>query len=482
MTAKLTQETILNQFNDVHGDTYDYSKVVYKGVDTKVEIGCKQGHPSFLQTPYDHRKGNGCPKCGNIKAALSKGFIPAVHKPPKQDGRAKRKLTTEDVVAKFKAIHGDKYDYSRVNYIESKQPVLIGCEHHGFVEVSTFKHVNTDGCPECGKLKKKPPISFQAFKAKATVVHGDKYRYYEGSFTQMQGLVKIHCREHDDFWQQASAHVQGRGCPSCALVIMGDTHKDTQEEFIEKAIAKHGDTLDFSAVEYLRYDVPVDVICTVHNKSFQIKPNVLLKGQACPICASEEFSRRSRHSKEQFVEKANNVHGVGKYDYTLVAYETSKKNVTIICPVGHVFQQTPHNHTAGKHGCPSCGPCGFDARKDSWIYVLSAEGMSKVGITNRSAKIRAKSISKSAGFEFKVEAEYKLDGQFCSDLESDLLRQYRLCYSNPTPAFQGSSECFVGLSVETIESDITRGIEQYEDKNSLRPRLGNTQDILELQE
>lgn len=123
------------------------------------------------------------------------------------------------------------------------------------------------------------------------------------------------------------------------------------------------------------------------------------------------------------------------------------------------FNQTPHNHTAGKHGCPSCGPCGFDARKDSWIYVLSAEGMSKIGITNRSAKVRAKSISKSAGMDFKVEAEFKLDGQFCSDLETSLLKNYRSLYKNPDILFQGSSECFVGLGAEIIEMDIKRSIE-----------------------
>ena len=158
------------------------------------------------------------------------------------------------------------------------------------------------------------------------------------------------------------------------------------------------------------------------------------------------------NDKASFIKKANEAHGVGKYDYSLVEYNGTKKNVTIICSQGHVFSQTPHNHTAGKHGCPSCGPCGFDARKESWLYVLSANGVSKIGITNRSAKIRAKSVSKSAGIDFKVEAEYNLEGQFCSDLESLLLKRYRKSHKNPVTAFQGSSECFIGLSVDEIKA------------------------------
>lgn len=374
-----------------------------------------------------------------------------------------KKLKTDDVVKSFVEKHGSKYDYSKVDYKGSTTPVLIGCKIHGFVEVTSFQHLNTEGCPECGKLKKKPTSPFSSFLANAISKHGDRYTYYEDTYTKTDAEVKIKCDIHGDFWQQAASHIQGRGCPDCGLIVMADTHRDDPEKFLRKALKKHGDDYDLSKCEYKRHDMEVEVICNKHKISFLIKPSLLLKGQGCSICTTEKRSEDRRHTKEQFVEKAIKVHG-DKYDYSLVEYVTSKKNVAIICPMGHLFHQTPHNHTAGKHGCPSCGPCGFDARKDSWIYVLSSEGMSKIGITNRSAKTRAKTISKESGVDFKVEAEYKLDGQFCSDLETDLLKKYRLSYQRPSWLFQGSSECFLELSAETIKSDIEESIKEYEYK------------------
>lgn len=397
-----------------------------------------------------------------VKGKISNPTAPKVNK-----WTTRRRLTTESVIKSFVEKHGEKYDYSRVNYTDSDTPVLIGCKIHGFVKTTTFRHLNTEGCPECGKLKKRPTATFEDFVKNSRLKHGDRYSYFKDSYTKTDEQTKIRCEVHGDFYQQAASHLQGRGCPACGLLIMSETHKDSPEKFINKALKKHGDKYDLSLCEYTRHDVEVEVICRAHSSSFSIRPDLLLKGQGCPVCSAEKRSMEKRHTKEQFVEKAVKVHG-NIYDYRLVDYITSKKNVAIICPMGHLFHQTPHNHTAGKHGCPSCGPCGFDARKDSWIYVLSAEGIVKIGITNRSAKTRAKTISKESGIVFKVEAEYKLDGQFCSDLETYLLKKYRLSYQRPSWVFQGSSECFLGLSVETIKSDIEEGIKIHEQKESLR--------------
>ena len=54
----------------VHGDKYDYSKVEYVNTNTKVCIICPI-HGEFLQTPHNHIRGCGCPKC----AAKIKGIV-----------------------------------------------------------------------------------------------------------------------------------------------------------------------------------------------------------------------------------------------------------------------------------------------------------------------------------------------------------------------------------------------------------------------
>lgn len=72
MSKRLTQEECLKRFKEVHGDKYDYSKVVFNNVDEKVCIICKE-HGEFWQTPYKHiNRKQGCPHCGHIKTSKSK--------------------------------------------------------------------------------------------------------------------------------------------------------------------------------------------------------------------------------------------------------------------------------------------------------------------------------------------------------------------------------------------------------------------------
>ena len=334
---------------------------------------------------------------------------------------------------------------------------LCSCECGGSKVVARY-HLTKGSVSSCGC---KINYDTERFTEDARKVHGDFYDYSISEYRGSQEFLAIKCPIHGKFSQRATIHLMGSGCQECAGILQGTAHVITAEEFDVKAKGLRGD-FTYNLNEYVNATTPVNFTCNTHGTVHKQKPTAYLAGNvACMAC------RGRIHNKESFITKAREVHG-DKYDYSVGEYKGTKKNYTIICPAGHTFNQTPHNHTAGKHGCPSCGPCGFDARKDSWIYVLSSEGMSKIGITNRSAKIRAKSISKSAAVEFKVEAEYKLDGQFCSDLETELLKKYKSTHKNPSTLFQGSSECFLNLSAETIITDIEEGIRIYEQKESLR--------------
>lgn len=101
MLRKTTEEFI-RQAIDKHGEKYCYSKVEYKNNTTNVCIVCPE-HGEFWQSPANHLKGHNCPKCV---------------------GSGAYKLTTEEFISKAKGIHGDKYNYSNVNYINYKTKVL----------------------------------------------------------------------------------------------------------------------------------------------------------------------------------------------------------------------------------------------------------------------------------------------------------------------------------------------------------------------
>jgi hypothetical protein len=114
-----------------HGNVYDYSEVEYVNLQTKVKIGCPI-HGPFLKVPSRHIYGEGCPVCGMRRGGTAKN-----------DG-------LEGFKAKAIARHGNVYDYSKVEYVNSQTKVKIICPIHGpFLKVPGM-HIHGAGCPTCG--------------------------------------------------------------------------------------------------------------------------------------------------------------------------------------------------------------------------------------------------------------------------------------------------------------------------------------------
>lgn len=73
---KLTQNEVIKQFKEKHGDRYIYDKVEYVNAKTKVWIGCKvEGHGYFEQTPDRHKRGAGCQKCSGHKVSNTNSIM-----------------------------------------------------------------------------------------------------------------------------------------------------------------------------------------------------------------------------------------------------------------------------------------------------------------------------------------------------------------------------------------------------------------------
>lgn len=194
---KKTKEEFIKDATEKHEGKYDYSKVEYDGAHTKVCIIChKDGHGEFWQTPSNHLNGKGCPKCKGNK------------------DREKQASTKEDFITKARSIHGDKYDYSKVEYVNSYTKVCIICSEHGEFWQRPHNHLNGNGCPKCGGYY--IPTN-EEWIASARKVHGNKYDYSKMVYVNARTKVCINCHEHGEFWQAPSDHTKGRGCPKCNL-------------------------------------------------------------------------------------------------------------------------------------------------------------------------------------------------------------------------------------------------------------------------
>lgn len=123
-------EIFIEKAKKVHGEQYIYSMTNYINTNTKVCITCPE-HGEFWQTPHNHLKGSGCPKCASEKNAK------------------KKKMGAEQFVYKAKKIHGDKYDYSKVDFKGTNKKVCIICPKHGEFWQFANQHIQGRGCPHC---------------------------------------------------------------------------------------------------------------------------------------------------------------------------------------------------------------------------------------------------------------------------------------------------------------------------------------------
>ncbi len=215
MTAKTIQ--FIERAKSIYGDKYDYSDVEYVNARTKVRIRCKT-HGIFEQTPDKHigRDRCGCPMCaGNVTRTYGVFKAQAI------------------------AVHGDRYDYSKVQYKNNRTPVEIVCRKHGSFWQSPSNHLAGKGCGKCANNAK---LSTEAFIVNAREVHGDFYDYshvvYDGNRTE----VEIICPIHGPFVQIPYVHLTGCGCPSCGDVkrCAGWDAKAVHEKAMQTCVMKYG--------------------------------------------------------------------------------------------------------------------------------------------------------------------------------------------------------------------------------------------------
>lgn len=251
-----------------------------------------------------------------------------------------------EFIRKARLRHGDKYDYSLVEYVNSQTPVKITCPIHGVFEQTPAAHVRGDNCPKCANAKRGAKMTQEEFIKHCREVHGDKYDYSKTVYNGMGKKITIICPKHGEFTMEAVRHVLShQGCPKCVGRNL------TQEDIINMFREKHGNKYDYSKVVYTRMHDKVTIICPEHGE-FSQTPSKHLLGQGCPKCAAIERGAKRAITKELFIERANKIHH-GKYDYSKVEIKTVLDKVKIICPVHGEFEQLAYDHLHG-HGCNKC--------------------------------------------------------------------------------------------------------------------------------
>jgi hypothetical protein len=185
----------------------------------------------------------------------------------------------EEFIPKAKRVHGNKYDYSILNYTNANNKVRIICPIHGVFEQIAFDHLDGHGCMICGGSLKK---TREQFISEAKKVHSKKFNYSKLEYSNTNEKVKIICKVHGVFEQTAKSHLAGYGCWDCSRVKVSTTDK-----FSKKAKEVHNNRYDYSEVVYINNATKVKIKCHEHG-IFEQTPNNHLRGKNCPSCAGNK--------------------------------------------------------------------------------------------------------------------------------------------------------------------------------------------------
>ena len=170
----------------------------YKGSNIKVCIICFK-HGEFWQTPASHLNGNGCKKCFNEYVG------------------EKCRKNNDIFLKELNNLYGNKYDYSKVEYVNAKTKVCIICPKHGEFWQTPDNLLHNHSCQKCSneKVGKINSINAIDFIEKARKIHKEKYDYSKVNYVNYETKVCIICPIHGEFWQTPDSHLSGNGCQIC---------------------------------------------------------------------------------------------------------------------------------------------------------------------------------------------------------------------------------------------------------------------------
>lgn len=300
----------------------------------------------------------------------------------------RKKLSTYQFIEKAIKIHGNKYDYSLVEYKSPKIKIKIICKEHGIFEQRYDVHLRGSNCKKCTDKSNsiKNTMSTSNFVIKANKIHNNFYNYDKVIYVHSNNEVLITCPIHNDFLQKASNHLQGKGCSKCGILSIIKKKQWTLDKFIKKAKEIHKDKYDYSLFEYKgNHQLKIKIICKNHGIFEQSIDTHINQKSGCSTCAN----MNNGYSRSNFI-------------------NLSKNNKAV-------------------------------------FYIIKCwneeEEFYKIGITTNSI-IRRYSAKKQMPYQFKIidtiiDEPYKI-----YNLEKELLKKYKKFKYKPKIKFNGYNECF----------------------------------------
>lgn len=393
-----------------------------------------------------------------------------------------KRISQEEFIRRAKEIHGDKYDYSKVEYISTTKKVCIICPLHGEFWQTHHNHFKQN-CPKCSKISrgKKRRKNTEWFINSAIKVHGELYDYSKSIYTKSDVKVCVICKKHGQWWVIPSSHLRGCGCPGCSIDKVKNNTIPFDSSYIERKLLKiHNNKYKYLNIkdQYKKHNSIIEIICPTHGL-FSQQMCVHKRGHGCPKCGFDKIKEQKKKTHLEFLKQAEERHG-DEYEY-IGKYKTCLKPIKIKCKTHGIFEQAPTIHISGGR-CPLCikeefiknnrnKPKGwtysiwdekakqsknFDSFK---VYILKCwnenEMFFKIGRTFRKINKR---------FESKNDIPYNYeimetivfdDAKECCEYEQELKNVNIEHKYTPKKHFKGMYECFIKMNINENTYDIS---------------------------
>lgn len=308
----LTTEEVIKRANEIHNKKekcYSYTKTIFRGSHENITVTCLK-HGDFevdVSIHIDKNQPRGCKKCGRDRTMEARSLISVKGKP-------QINWTNEYFLKEAKTIHGERFDYSKVNIRSHEKPVIIICKLHGEFEMIPRCHINRKSiCRDCSIINrtKKRSKPQEEYISQANKIHENKYDYSLTIYKNANTDITIICYEHGEFSQNPNDHLRGNGCPKCGIIQRSLSQALSQDEYITRCKNIHED-IDYSKVNYVTNDSIIELYCTKHKVSFTMKASAHLYGEhSCRKCS---YSRTSKVAREWLNMKQSIIPHIQTYD------------------------------------------------------------------------------------------------------------------------------------------------------------------------
>lgn len=270
-----------------------------------------------------------------------------------------KKITKEEFIERAKSVHGDRYDYSLVEFINMGTKVKILCQKHNEFLQSPNHHTKIkQGCPICAKEEniEKRKVSYDDLVRRTSERHGDKYSIKKQDFDTLRSKIFVECKYHGEFQTEGRFLFKGNPCKKCIDENLGKRMyktKTSKENFIQRCIETHGNKYDYSKSIYKGSNKKIEIICKVHNNSFYQRVGDHIRGRGCPECGIEN-NKTTLKSHDEFIKQCIDKYG-DKFDYSKTKYTRAIDEVTVTCPKHGDFKKIAREFSHyNQYGCPSC--------------------------------------------------------------------------------------------------------------------------------